>query len=1001
MSSDPRAKIFASLQAEDKPDLKYPQPRRFRPSDYDISEHEMRTGLYERVPPDPERVQQLLERLQARYGTANRTSAEFQESLKGKFGPNIIDDVPAWRAQRAAEKAAKALKQEQKASETRVEQTIDAAMGLKDEALFGTNALNDLASVLEEENQFVQDIQTQTETLKIAVQNITATAKTLEPETKPEISSAVQPAHHDDLHTQLEQAIGETLPLFNIQTDAEADLKAKAIGAIAFTQGDTIYFQSGKFDPNSVEGFKLLVHEATHISQQAKGQAPDGVDSSPELEQAAQQKASQVLSPAKAFSKDELGAFTGQLQAAYKTFGSQPERFSSIAETWHDLPEAARKGVRSRFFLGRNERSLETQKLNEAFDSRINAAIETKVIPQQLENPFLKPSGINVQFDTPRTTLEPVQQESSKLPVPQSRVSSPTRSLGRTGMTRSSHATSRALQRDQAPGAETPVNKFAFVREEGLNLRQQPNQQSTSQGTFPIGTKVFVVSKTGEWLKVLVDGSKTGYMLASKIHGLTPQHQALLQKDPGLRLTRVKNNESGWALVKRMYGIQGNESTKDQGIYHFLNAIRSINNPSMFKIVMQGNAAQRTAGELKNWAGDLFGSGLDANDVQLQQGDLWIPSFNVAAKMDVGSGTMGGEVARVEKKVKQKIADFKTACSLSQKYIGTAVTAQVGKSAEGLVTGLIDFALKAAGIIAVSTAVGAIIGAFAGGVGAAPGAALGFEIGLQIIEIYGLAMLIQWLAQSLKGIGGAFGSFIGQVWSANGDQKALEQAAKTLADAIAKLVGFLLEALAAFVIAKGSQAVMKTKFADTVGKTELGKWVGTRVQNQQARRNNAINTATNTARDWVDTRRGERQMRGRPVKPTERTMEFALDKTAYANAIAKKYGMNLRGVSGKVEIVIDAAIRSEGVTRYAEKGRVIRIQEEIIRSGNEGLIVNTIAHELSHAREFQQAWKAGYKTLLEAERAGVIKPHGTSSSVGDRTPYGSGNALEDYINGGR
>ena len=141
-----------------------------------------------------------------------------------------------------------------------------------------------------------------------------------------------------------------------------------------------------------------------------------------------------------------------------------------------------------------------------------------------------------------------------------------------------------------------------------------------------------------------------------------------------------------------------------------------------------------------------------------------------------------------------------------------------------------------------STAIGALIGAVFGGVGAAPGAALGFEIGLQIVELYGLAMLAQWLAQSLTGIGSAFGSFISQIWDANGDEKKLKAAAVTLADAIAKLVGFLLETLAAHIIVKGAKALLNTKFVKTVGEKPFAKWTSERVANQQARRNTAINT---------------------------------------------------------------------------------------------------------------------------------------------------------------
>ncbi len=399
MSDDPRKKIFASLQAEDKPDFQHRNLRRFNPSDYEIEAREFRESRTPWIPPDPKLVQNVLERLEARYGTLRVTVEEFQRRFMEQHGQKIETEVAVWKA----EKAAKALKEEQRASEARVDQTLESALALPDHVLFETRALTDLTSVLEEEDQFVQEIQTQTVQLQTALQSITATAKTLEPEVKPEISSQIQSEHHD-LHAQLEQAIGEPLPLFNIKTDAEADEKAKAIGAVAFTQGDTIYFQSGKFDPSSVEGFKLLVHEATHIQQQAKSQAQPGIDSSPELEAQAQQKADAVSS-IPTFPKEQLNAFTAQLSRQYKQLGSSPERFSSIAESWHELPSEAKKGVRSRFFLGRNERSQETERLNEAFDSRLNVGLESQRLEASKatrEQAFKAPSGIDVQLSVSR-----------------------------------------------------------------------------------------------------------------------------------------------------------------------------------------------------------------------------------------------------------------------------------------------------------------------------------------------------------------------------------------------------------------------------------------------------------------------------------------------------------------------------------------------------------------------------------------------------------------------
>ena len=74
-----------------------------------------------------------------------------------------------------------------------------------------------------------------------------------------------------------------------------------------------------------------------------------------------------------------------------------------------------------------------------------------------------------------------------------------------------------------------------------------------------------------------------------------------------------------------------------------------------------------------------------------------------------------------------------------------------------------------------------------------------------------------------------------------------------------------------------------------------------------------------------------------------------------------------------------------GVTRAAEGGRVIRIGPDALV--DEATAANTIAHELSHARDYL--------------RGNIHKPHGTNASVGDGSVYGSGNALEEWIKGKR
>jgi hypothetical protein len=165
--------------------------------------------------------------------------------------------------------------------------------------------------------------------------------------------------------------------------------------------------------------------------------------------------------------------------------------------------------------------------------------------------------------------------------------------------------------------------------------------------------------------------------------------------------------------------------------------------------------------------------------------------------------------------------------------------------------------------------------------------------------------------------------------------------------------------------------------------------------------------ATSAADKTADIGRAEsevRYMKGKPAKPLEKTYELAMDKQAYASAIAKKYRINLKGTSGKVKIVIDNTLRPgvKGVTKYREGGNVIHISEQLMIEGDEAAIANTIAHELSHARDFQRGHKAGMKSLEEAEAKGFEKPHGYENSpAGDGSVYGSGHALEEYIRGKR
>jgi len=379
----------------------------------------------------------------------------------------------------------------------------------------------------------------------------------------------------------------------------------------------------------------------------------------------------------------------------------------------------------------------------------------------------------------------------------------------------------RSVQRAPTEAPTAPPQAavgVGFVREEGLNLRSGTDTQTSSLAKLRLGTRVHILedeSAHPTWLKVTTP-TGTGFVSALQI--LLPP-PALIQKDPGMGLVRVRPGQSFWGLVKQQYGIQGNEGTADQNINHFINAIRAVNDPDAFNVKT----------DVLDDIGNATVPGRDASDTLLKADyDLWIPSFGVAAAMDVGSGTVSGEITRLIQKVEQKIADFRAASAAAGKYIPAAVGRHAGQAAEGLIQGLIDFAIEAAQILAISTAAGALIGSLFGGVGAIPGAQIGFEIGLMILEYYGLAMMIESVLSMAGALLSQLGQFIAQVWDANGDPKKIDQAGQTLAEALGLLVSAVLLALTIYLTHKGSQALGRTRFAQRVGQTPLAKWMAAR-----------------------------------------------------------------------------------------------------------------------------------------------------------------------------
>jgi hypothetical protein len=81
------------------------------------------------------------------------------------------------------------------------------------------------------------------------------------------------------LAAEMGQAIGADFNGVRIHTGEDAAQMNRDLGAQAFTHGNDIYFNSGKYDPSSANGKRLLAHELTHVVQQ--GAAPAAAEKAP------------------------------------------------------------------------------------------------------------------------------------------------------------------------------------------------------------------------------------------------------------------------------------------------------------------------------------------------------------------------------------------------------------------------------------------------------------------------------------------------------------------------------------------------------------------------------------------------------------------------------------------------------------------------------------------------------------------------------------------------
>ncbi|WP_418514538.1 DUF4157 domain-containing protein [Deinococcus sp. RM] len=148
------------------------------------------------------------------------------------------------------------------------------------------------------------------------------------------------------IQRHLEQGLNHDLSRVRIHDDAEADKLAKGVNALAFTTGTDIFFQSGRFDPNTRGGLELLAHEVTHTVQQSQGRVGRGIDPDAGLETEAQTMGAKLAQSGPQFGTKHTPKPRAALLAPTTPAAPTVQRWANPLEHLRKLKEKAKTAVR-------------------------------------------------------------------------------------------------------------------------------------------------------------------------------------------------------------------------------------------------------------------------------------------------------------------------------------------------------------------------------------------------------------------------------------------------------------------------------------------------------------------------------------------------------------------------------------------------------------------------------------------------------------------------------
>ena len=157
----------------------------------------------------------------------------------------------------------------------------------------------------------------------------------------------------------MEPRFGHDFSRVRLYTDARAGESALAVNALAYTFGANIVFGSGKYQPTSGEGRRLIAHELAHVVQQEKAREclPAQImigEPGTTVERRAEQASRALLSlPPRGQPWPEHGGFDAALQRAVPKSCEFQEPQPGAVET---IIEGALGGARSNIYSAEKSR---------------------------------------------------------------------------------------------------------------------------------------------------------------------------------------------------------------------------------------------------------------------------------------------------------------------------------------------------------------------------------------------------------------------------------------------------------------------------------------------------------------------------------------------------------------------------------------------------------------------------------------------------------------------